>query len=216
VQTAVIIKNHKSTLLGITRNAGFTLIEIMVVILIVGLIVGVASSSLSNRSAITERVALKEFANRLAMVLSESALSGKAWGIRIERIPPGAAIYKNESNDNSVNDSETDLFAYHWLLLQDDQTWKYATPAELDEQHTFPESTDIVLNVENNPAEITSAVVKADEDNPLKPQIFLLPSGEVSPFSVEISSTEKDDPNQKGLLLSVDTLGRITLPKAED
>jgi general secretion pathway protein H len=211
VQAAVIIKNHKSTLLGVTRNAGFTLIEIMVVILIIGLIVGVASSSLSNRSAITERVALKEFANRLAMVLSESALSGKAWGIRIERIPPGAAI-----NENSVNDSETDLFTYHWLLLQDDQTWKYATPAELDEQHTFPESADIILNVENNPAEITSAVVKADEENPLKPQIFLLPSGEVSPFSVEISSTEKDDPNQKGLLLSVDTLGRITLPKAED
>jgi general secretion pathway protein H len=211
VQAAVIIKNHKSTLLGVTRNAGFTLIEIMVVILIIGLIVGVASSSLSNRSAITERVALKEFANRLAMVLSESALSGKAWGIRIERIPPGAAI-----NENSVNDSETDLFTYHWLLLQDDQTWKYATPAELDEQHTFPESTDIVLNVENNPAEITSAAVKADEDNPLKPQIFLLPSGEVSPFSVEISSSEKDDSNQKGLLLSVDTLGRITLPKAED
>jgi general secretion pathway protein H len=185
-------------------SAGFTLVEILLVLLIVGLIVGVASLSIDNRSGFNRRVALKEFGNHLNMVLSEAALSGKTWGVRLE---------------NPIDDVDT--INYHWLKLDDNQRWVYATPYELEERTALPDETVVTLIIDNEPVAIETELPvednkKEEPDNPLKPQIVLQANGEVTPFTLSLAPAEENDRSNPGLELKVDSLGRLTLPAAEE
>lgn len=214
--------------------AGFTLIEILLVLLIVGLIVGVASLTIDNRSGFNRRIALKEFGNHLNMVLSEAALSGKTWGVRLEK----------------TTDDNVDTINYHWLKLDDDQHWQYAAPHELKERTALPDETTVTLIIDNETVAIENELASEnelvsetetlsannektdkktneknnkkddEEESSLKPQIVLQANGEVTPFTLSLSpadntgnNTNNSDP---GLELKVDSLGRLTLPKAEE
>lgn len=201
--------------------AGFTLIEILLVLLIVGLIIGVASLTIDNRSGFNRRVALKEFGNHLNIVLSEAALSGKTWGVRLEK---------------STNDIDT--IHYHWLKLDDNQHWTYAAPYELDERTALPDETTVTLIIDNEVVDIDTEILNIntektdkktnekstkkaeDTENILKPQIVLQANGEVTPFTLRLSPTENTGSNTTssdlGIELKVDSLGRLTLPKAEE
>jgi prepilin-type N-terminal cleavage/methylation domain-containing protein len=202
-------------------QAGFSLLEIILVLLIVGFIVGIASLGINNRSGLDRRVALKEFGNRLNMVLSEAALSGKTWGARIEH-----------ATENS------DEFIYHWLTLQNGNgkpIWKYAAPYELEERYPFPKDTSVTLLIDNEVIEIPNEIITNEDknkgseknnkknsekntadDDPLKPHIVLQADGEVTPFTLNLVDTGNIDRNDGGLEMKVDSLGRLTLPKAEE
>jgi general secretion pathway protein H len=190
--------------------AGFSLIEILLVLLIIGLIVGVASLSIDNRSGFNRRIALKEFGNQLNMVLSEAALSGKTWGLRIEK---------------SIDDAE--IINYHWLKLDEEQRWSYAAPYELEERTALPDETMVTLVIDNEVVAIETELAdnnkdeenndkKSDEENPLQPQIVLQANGEVTPFILNLAAADNTDSNNPGLELKVDSLGRLTLPSAEE
>lgn len=169
--------------------AGFTLIEVMVVVLIIGITVSLVTLSVSSgeRPALTEAKRLKTL---LSMVGEEAILQGRNFGMRVE--PDGYRFYL--------------LSADGWLPLSGDDLLRERALSsglrlELETEGVrfeFPKEAD----------EADSGERKKDADD--GPQLYFLASGEVSPFTLTIESF--DGP---GYSLRVDETGALEMASTE-
>lgn len=146
------------------RNAGFTLIEILVVLLIVSIMSGVV---IANLPSLTRSADFEKEAKRLQLVLElareEALMQSSEFGFRVER--------------NSAGE-----FATYSFLIYDDlnQSWSdYAVPPL--QNHELPEGMSLVLDVEGEGLQLD------DSDNEGLPPVMLLSSGETTPFDLTIS-----------------------------
>ncbi len=168
------------------RQHGFTLIEIMVVVVIVGTITTFAVLGLSmGRDDTVEREA-----RRLHMVLelaAESALlEARELGLILE--PDGYRF--------------TELQDADWRgIRQSDR--RYLNP------HTLPDQVRMEIEVEGLPGDREPG---ASEDD--RPGIMLLSSGEVTPFRLSLSDRGRRDDTH--YLIRGDLTGRLTLELPEE
>lgn len=162
---------------GIWQQAGFTLIEVLVVVMVIAIIASFAVLAIPDRSS--DRVATE--AHRLAALIelsqNEAIMSSKELGLGFRR--HGYEFYE-----------------------QTEKGWKQI-------------ETDSVLRARDYSDDISFALRFDDIDvtllhsSPKAPQIFILSSGEVTPFEARFKI------RQHSQALTINVLGQITFSEQE-
>ena len=196
---------------GVMSDAGFSLLELLVVVVIVGLAVAIVGLSVGNNKPQELRNDARDFANYTAQVEDEALLSRGPWGVQLYR------------ETNAEQGSEH--IAYRFLRLTD-QGWQPDAPRDIPRVVHFSDNVTATLEVDGteqlieplNPArddkKKSDDISKGDnkkmrDDNSktLMPTIWLAPGGEVTPFKLQLRFVG----GEEGPLVRSDALGRIEL-----
>jgi general secretion pathway protein H len=164
-----------------SRNRGFTLLEIMLVILIMGLVVSVVMFNTFGQSKMET---LEKQAQRFQVVFDMA------------------------SDFAVLNQQQLGLFVdqekqtYQFMYLDDEQKWRLMTEDKAFDVYQLPEEFTLSLQLEGLPwlqednlfEEGFDAKLSVNEDDveigdeeeklPPPPQIFILSSGDITPFSM--------------------------------
>jgi len=157
------------------RSAGFTLLELMVVLVLIGIIISFAVLSLGG-DKISEL--MEQETRRLATLLELAA---------DEAVLRGEELAVNFTDDG-----------YEFLLLQEDAGWQSSGEDGLLKAYKLPGDIELRLEVEGEPPEL-NAMTEADQnsdgkqdDNSLEPQVYILSSGEMTPFAATFLSLQSE------------------------
>lgn len=165
-----------------SKHSGFTLIEVMVVLLIMGLATGAVMLSFSGESG---RDLLIKQSQRLQVVFNMASdyavLNQRQLGLRVE------------ANKNH----------YYFMYLDEEQEWKKLEFDATFGEHQLPDLFSIELTLTDLPWETEDSFFEAgvfdeelslssdgvdignEEDKQLDPpQVFIFSSGEITPFSI--------------------------------
>lgn len=147
------------------RHQGFTLIEVMIVVLIVGITVSFAVLSVRGTDY---QDLLQEEASRLRVLL---------------QLASEEAIMQNSELAVSLNPT-----SYTFLLLnEEDEIWEPVSGDDMFRTRDMPEGLELELrSVEE------LGTLKTDSRKKLVPHVFLLSSGEITPFELTFSSPESE------------------------
>ena len=165
---------------GRRRSAGFTLLELMVVLVLIGIIFSFAVLSMGG----DDMGELMEQETRRLVTLLDLA-SDEAI-IRGEEL----AVYFSDEG-------------YEFLILQND-VWRAAGDDGLLKAYTLPADIDIRLEVEGDPPGLGAK--EEDEEETLTPQVFILSSGEMTPFTAVLESRQ----STARYHLSASVLGKLS------
>jgi general secretion pathway protein H len=169
-------------------SAGFTLLELMVVLVLIGIIFSFAVLSLRG----TDISDLMEQETRRLATLLE--LAGD------EAILRGEELAVNFTDDG-----------YEFLVLQDN-IWRASGDDGLLKAYSLPADIELRLEVEGEPPELNNFAGQEDEDSEedeeekLTPQVFILSSGEMTPFSATFMSLQ----STYRYHLSISLLGKVS------
>ena len=182
---------------------GFTLLEIVVVILIMGVMVTFASLSIGNR---VNEDKLENEARRAEAVIKLASEEAEAKGVEIGlRFTEGG---------------------YRLLALDSNRRWQDYEASGPLRRRSFQEPFGLQLRVEGRavrlPPELTpeqerelaeSRVLKGERENDaakMTPQVMVLSSGEMTPFLLQLTAPGLD----VGYRLEADALGRVQLVRS--
>jgi prepilin-type N-terminal cleavage/methylation domain-containing protein len=206
---------HNASRLKLKVAQGFSLIELLVVLLIIGMGIGMVTMNVGV-SGNEHRLQAKQFANLTALVAEEAVLSGVTLGVDLYR----------DINPESQQGEE--VFAYRWLQRtywippEDSEEkarwlWQPVDIPEIVSASQFSPTLRLQLEMEGVERDIDAivAVEKSPElqKTPLKPDILLWANGEITPFDLKLLAK-----NDEQLLhtISGDLLGRISLDKTDE
>ena len=173
---------------ALRRLAGFTLLELMVVLVLIGIIFSFAVLSLRGTDVSD---LMEQETRRLATLLE---LAGD------EAILRGEELAVNFTDDG-----------YEFLVLQEN-IWQSSGDDGLLKAYSLPADIELRLEVEDEPPELNSLAGQEgedgeeDEEESLTPQVFILSSGEMTPFSVTFMSFQSDYRYH----LAVSLLGKVS------
>ncbi|MGI1946040.1 type II secretion system minor pseudopilin GspH [Shewanella glacialipiscicola] len=185
------------------RHAGFTLMEVMLVMLLMGLTAAAVTMSIGNSGPqqALDRTA-QQFIAATEMVLDETVLSGRFMGIVIDKTSYQFVFYKDGK----------------WEPLDEDRL--------LSEKQMEPgvvinlvlDGLPLVQEDEEDDSWFEEPLIEPSSDDKRKhpePQIMLFPSGEMSAF--ELTFIAKTDKRQQAeALVTGDALGRLTVGRPDE
>ena len=167
------------------KTAGFTLIEILVVVLVVSILMGVVVGSFTG---VDQEQSFRGYAERLAlrieMARDKALQANREWGVYLDR--------------DGVRFAEFDEINGEWVARAD-------KPFNGERYDT---SVEFQVKVEALDGTLPTG---EDEDNPI-PDIVLFSSGEVTPFEIIISPLEWQT---RAWLLRSDGFTRTTLERID-
>ncbi|MDF2179218.1 type II secretion system minor pseudopilin GspH [Aliiglaciecola sp. CAU 1673] len=159
---------------------GFTLLEVMLVLLLMGLIVGTVSLTAFSSS---QQDKLEEQARRFQVVFDMASDFAV-----LNQLELGLRIDENQ---------------YQFLVLDDEQKWQYFTADKIFTAHELPEDFSLELQLEDLPWQEEDSLfsdelfdeglsvseegveIGNEEDKPIPPpQVLVLSSGEFTPFQL--------------------------------
>lgn len=224
------------------RGKGFTLIELMIVITIIGIMAGLIGLSVATGDPAKE--ALKEAKRFIAvtgLALDESAFNQQDLGIHLEDEGYDFVVWEmdvlpvnqNESEnpdgeqpDNQVDQSDTTKKDQE----TQEPTWRYITADPSLAKYEFPENIRVEIEIEDSEileleseeeTELTRTNLNLDEIGPEveeeeivdPPHIYILSSGEMSPsFRIGFYHVEKPD---SVFYVVGDEMGRVDFEEEE-
>ena len=216
----ILLIDNKSTRRSIS---GFSLVELLVVLLIIGLGFSAVRFNVADNSNYRLLLEAKQFANRTALIAEEAVLTNQQWGVDIYR----------EFIDGQ------EQYGYRWLIRSDDLHWQLANLANEDVDFLLPANIGLHLSLEGlakeliitakrevteekadnvgdqsraDDAKANDARAMTDEEL-FQPSLWLMSSGEISAFRLTLFNVENPD-NQ--VVISGDELGRIVVVNSED
>ncbi len=205
------------------RSRGFTLIEIMLVIVIIGCAVGVVVLSIPGVGGSGDRD-LKSLSEQLTasirMAAEQSVLEGRTIALRVDdsgyqflvrEAKKKAREEQDGETPNSDGQDDKNNEIKEIPTVWEDQVWVPYEKEKFSASHEFPENTKVELELGGLALESEEAKIgqqkpdwfaqgDGDEEgsNP-EPQIFLLPGGEITPFKLTITEVlPGDDAGEEG------------------
>lgn len=210
-----------NTSLGRSQR-GFSLIELLVVLLIIGLGFGLASVNVGDNTDQQLGINAKQFANRTSLIAEQAVLSNEQWGVD---------FYRQLTEQG-------DQYGYRWLMRNDEGVWQLATVTKGEVDYILPLGMGMRLELleSNEEFEIlakreiktkASTVLKkqtlaeqlgsdaSTEEELIQPALWLLSSGEMSPFRLTLYDNQSVDEGGSEASVTVvgDELGRIIVEK---
>lgn len=200
------------------REKGYTLLELLIVIFIIGVVVSFAGLSLSGG---TRSYEVKSAAKRLYAVtnlaLEEAILTNSQLGLSFDI-------------DMASEDISSLRYLYQWLIYDtEEQRWVPITEHDVLGDKQLPEAIHLELEVEGQNLIIGGkkekksmfASIKIDDEEEdsdkveLEPDIYFFSSGELVAFRIKISD---DEPESPVFQIKGDMIGKISflLPGDED
>ncbi|MGL4712746.1 MAG: type II secretion system minor pseudopilin GspH [Shewanella sp.] len=185
------------------RHAGFTLMEVMLVILLMGLTAAAVTMSIGNSGPqqALDRTA-RQFIAATEMVLDETVLSGQFIGIVIEKSRYQFVVYKDGQ----------------WEPLDKDRllSEKQMEPGVV--MNLVLDGLPLVQEDEEKDSWFEEPLIEPSTDDKKKhpePQVMLFPSGEMSAF--ELTFIAKTNKGQQAEALVVgDALGKLTQGRPDE
>ncbi|MCS6176497.1 type II secretion system minor pseudopilin GspH [Shewanella baltica] len=185
------------------RHAGFTLMEVMLVILLMGLTAAAVTMSIGNSGPqqALDRTA-RQFIAATEMVLDETVLSGQFIGIVIEKTSYQFVFYKDGKwepldKDRLLSEKQMDPGVVMNLVL---------------------DGLPLVQDDEEDDSWFEEPLIEPSADDKKKhpePQVMLFPSGEMSAFELTFI-TKTDKGQQVEALVVGDALGRLTIGRPDE
>jgi len=142
------------------RMAGFTLLELLAVILIIGIIISFATLSIGQNSSRIVQDEIERLQGLIQLASVESVLQGRELALEFDR-------NKYQFLEFSDND---------WLPVAEDNMLR---------ERPLPETIEIELLLEG--------IETSFRDNKNLPRIFILSSGELTPFMMTLKTDEGEE-----------------------
>jgi general secretion pathway protein H len=167
------------------QHAGFTLLELMVVLVIIGIVFGAAMLSMRGDDVAT---LMQQESQRMETLINlasdEAVIRGEELALRV------------------------DQDGYEFMVLAD-TGWKAANDGML-KKYTMPATVELHLDVSGDSPVLAGKDEDPDrkekqEDKAQAPQVYILSSGELTPFSVQFRS----DLSRREYLLEASLLGTV-------
>ncbi len=171
-----------------SRQTGFTLLELMMVVLVMGMALGLVSLAIGRDDRSDARREAEEFMRRASFVAEQALLNTQVLGLFVE--PRGQA--------NSLNDQ----WCYSWRRWLG-HSWQEVSEA-LDE-HCLPAELQLELVVE------TETWTYDAKRTPQPPVLVFHPSGESTRLELAIYPAERFDQRDPDAVqrIEVDMLGQM-------
>ena len=190
--------------------AGFTLIELMVVIFIIGIVASFATLSVGQSHARVLQDEVKRLQSLLTLASDEAVLQSEELAIE---------VYRNGYRFMQLAQAKDE---WEWQPVQDNAIFR---------ARCFPEGVELAAEIEGMPTllerfDCAAEAAKADEEkvteeksvtnkfskaDDVPPRIFLLSSGEMTPFNLILSLPDKSSSRLVGELT-----GKLTQPAPGD
>jgi general secretion pathway protein H len=141
---------------------GFSLLELLVVVLIAGLMAALVALSFGNLGAVRPEDELRQLADRIALAHEEATLSGRVLGLR----------------------ATADGFEFVELRIAADERqakWQAVEADRLLAPVAYAAPLAFTLEVDGAPAR---------PDDATAPSVLLLPDGELTPFSMLLRASD--------------------------
>jgi len=193
------------------RSAGFTLIEMMVVIFIIGIVASFATLTVGQSQTRVLQDEMKRLQSLLTLGSDEAVLQTEEFALE---------VYRNGYRFMHLEQAQQQ---WEWQPVQDNAIFR---------ARCFPDGVELAAEIEGTPAvlerldcaaaaaaadaeknkeeKFASDTLKKPEDVP--PRIFLLSSGEMTPFELTLSLPDKKSSSR----LVGELTGKLTLPTPDD
>lgn len=189
------------------KQYGFTLLEIMLVLLLIGMVsVGVVMTLPSSFNSEQDvRWQAQRFRTLLQFAEDEALISGLELGLVFEENGYQFAFYDYQTKK--------------WLPVMDKQIQgKVELPDTLEMEYLLAGSLWDEIDTEKQDAFIDEddliSIEGAEEIVTLRPQVYVMSSGEVSPFSLTFTRVESAS-QRKAVTVSVSMNGAISLAEPQ-
>lgn len=215
------------------HHQGFTLIEIMVVVTIIGIMTGLIAVTMvtTDPQKQLNREALR-FKSLIQMAQEEALFSQQEIGVIVDERGYKFArwgVVENEApTEEGEEESELALpVSVPGVPLVDNiapPTWNLIADETAFREHQLDEEYEIILEVDHEQIDLNAgedpekekakdAKDILEEEEEIQPSIYVMSSGELSPFVMEIYLTEDSDITVK---VSGNETGKIWIGEEED
>ncbi|GAA6133369.1 hypothetical protein NBRC116188_01580 [Oceaniserpentilla sp. 4NH20-0058] len=165
------------------HNSGFTLIEILVVLVIIALLVSMASLNTSHDGRINE---IKSEAEKLKFLLEASAdealFNNKNIGFEFAKTEFTPFSYEIQTPATTADSTSEDEIISSW----NGYTGKYI------QHYILPESMYLELSVEGQELQLPYVLKQDKKQEEIKPVFFMMASGEQTPIQLKIQMEDYD------------------------
>ncbi len=201
----------------ISRSAGFTLLEVLMVIFIMGLMASMVTAALPGSS--TLEGSAEEQADKLILIMEDvsdrAAMEGRIIGLHVSELDYEFEIQTKAPNRTVKNMKLQDELKRTWW---DQLSWVTYDVEDLATKKEFDEGVTASLEVgglsveadTKSPDKLEDVDFKEEEHSDKKniPQIFFYPTGEVTPFRLRFY-VEGNSDSQNPIMIIGEELGNF-------